>query len=75
MQIRVCDICFGNNGKITKAVGKSSNSFFRNSIRISADVCEEHKEYLKTMSGDAIDKVVDIHKKWDAKERVKKETA
>jgi hypothetical protein len=73
MQIRVCDICIANN-KIERAVGKSSGNFYKNSIRVSADVCKEHKDYLKSMdSGDAVTQISDLHKKWDSKEKVRKE--
>ena len=59
MLVRICDICFGNGSKVTKAVGKSSQSFYRNSLKLTADVCDEHKEYLKSMGTGDLPKVIE----------------
>jgi len=61
MLIRVCDICFANGGKLTKSVGRSSNSFYRHSVKLTADVCDEHKTYLKSMSSGDIPKLLQTY--------------
>ena len=61
MLIRVCDICYANGGKLVKSEGRSWNSFYRHSVKLTADVCSDHKNYLKSMSPGDIPKLLSTY--------------
>ena len=75
MLIRVCDICFASGGRLVKSEGRSSNSFYRHSVKLTADVCEEHKNYLKTMSSGDIPKLLNTYDVLEKKQPKKKKKA
>jgi len=72
MLVRICDICF-LNGNVKKAASKSSQSFYRNSVKLNADVCDEHKEYLKSMGPTDLVKAIESFESLEKKTKKKGE--
>jgi hypothetical protein len=49
MDIKACDICFAENNKLSKCVDKVSQTYYDGHVRVTLEVCEEHKEILNTL--------------------------
>jgi hypothetical protein len=70
VEIKVCDVCFADNGKVTKAVKKVTQTYHDNHVRVSADVCEEHAEFFATLGPDeAVSKITKLMDKVEKKKK------
>jgi len=70
MDIKICDVCYSDGNKITKATKKVYQSYHDNHVRVSADVCDEHGEVFATLSPDeAVSKITKLMEKIEKKKK------